>query len=120
MTEFTLDPYNPLKSLDDIKLYDFPIKNMSIEERIKRTQAMAYWAENWYDKISNFTPKSMLIKLDDNDVNRLMNSQLSDKLKEELQAAMNANYHFIKSTSKSSHSRKYMTNLDECLDELTN
>jgi hypothetical protein len=54
------------------------------------------------------------------DVLPLLDGQLSDYLKEKLQYGMDLGYNFVRSSAKSSHSRKAVETLDDCLDELTN
>ena len=115
-----MDKYNPIQSEKDIELLEFKVKNMTIYDKIKRTQAAQYWAEKWYYILDDMTPESYIFEITDEDIECLMKGELSESLEINLQKGLNNGYHFIRSTAKSSHSRKKVMNLTDCLEELTN
>ena len=71
-----MDKYNPIQSEKDIKLMDFKFKNMTVYDKIKRTQAAQYWAEFWYHLLEGMTPQSYIFEISDDDVECLIRGEL--------------------------------------------
>ena len=126
-----LDPYHPLTgrhlivdnyhTFGDYQLAFSDMPNMSSIERANRTMAKAYWAEHWYPGLQGITPRSRLIELSKDDIHSLVEEGgVTMQLWQQLQAALDDGLHFIRSSGKSSHSRKPVYTLTDCRDELTN
>ena len=108
-----MDEYNPLSN-------SFLKENYVIVQEQLKKQAEQYGAEVWYKPLEDITPKSVLIELEEKEIQELINNHTLSKEKEDLLTNyLKEGYGFIKSSKKSSHSFKKCTTYEDCLEELT-
>ncbi len=95
--------------------------NWNAYDTVMNYQCKFYGAEYWYERLRGVTPRSKLIRLDDDDVYGLLQEDdryFTDRLKVELVSGLQESLNFIKSSKKSSHSKSPVYSLDDCLKEL--
>jgi len=96
------------------------IKNKTEEDQIINMHASFYDATVWYPWITNWTPKSILIKLSDEEINNLIYEQtLTNERKLQICQYLRDGYNFVKSSKKSSHQSTKVTTIDQFIEEMT-
>lgn len=127
------EPYNPIYIDDEkvrlpewlsdlvIKRKDLPvIKNTTINDQIINKHASFYDATIWYPWLVKWTPKSIFMELNDDEVNDLIYEKtVSDEKKEQIIKYLDEGYNFIKSSKKSSHQCPKILNFDDFIEEIT-
>lgn len=95
-------------------------RNWDSDECICRFVARYFGAEKWYPKTIGYTPRSRLIEITDEEAYDLTldDKKLSLRLITCLQEALDDNLHFIKSSWKSSQTKKKVLTVDDCLEQL--
>ena len=98
----------------------FPYRlNWNFTDHVVKLHASLYDAIIWYPWIEKFTMKSIFIPLTEEDVDLLIfNQELPDDKELQVKEYIKQGYRFIKSSKKSSHTRKKVTTYEIALDEL--
>lgn len=110
-----VDTHMPLNTLPKYN------KNWDIHDRVLNYQASFYGAEYWYDELVPVTSRSRLIHLSEEDITALLGEEeryLTDQLQVELQSCLDNGLHFVKSSKKSSHSKKAVYTLTDCEEQI--
>ena len=104
------------------KIYDIKhIKyDLMRDINVKDFLSSLFDAKYWFYIITNYTIDSKLIEITDEEANALIYSEkISDRLKNIISECLINEYFFVKSSKKSSHSRKKCLTLCDVIDELT-
>lgn len=104
-----MDPYNPLFQ-----------ENVKDVEALLQEQNIKYGAQVWYPLMhgTNMTPDSVLLALTSSEIALLKKGEVPDSLRERVEPLLTT-YQFMKTTHKSSHQFRPITNYDEFVEEIT-
>ena len=132
-TSIVSDPYNPI-IIDETSvkfphwlsdrtwMHDsFPRQlNWSFIDHAVQLHASFYDATVWYPLLESFTPESVLIPLNDDEIKTLIYEQrLSDEKRSLVMSYIRSGYNFVKSSKKSSHFRIKVKNYEQFIEEIT-